>query len=214
MIPRRIIRVRLQREAPNSYQLFIDGKPKYFGLRFCKQEAMERVAALERYCDIEWEEPIDQPTKEVAAVMPKKQKEKTVKPKAAPAELFGKATQELFWASVSKGGPDECWPWTGPTVVERGKTFTVFRPPGHNARAAQKYAFSITHKALDGGRVRVIATCGNPACCNGAHLKEQASKPQPVAKKATAAKASSSKKRSPAAAKAPKKKDKTSASEV
>lgn len=74
-----------------------------------------------------------------------------------------------FWDRVDRsGGPDACWPWTGPT-----------KPSGHGVvrydhttTNAHRMAWQLTKGDIPEGQ-RVLHDCpdgDNPACCNPSHL--------------------------------------------
>lgn len=66
------------------------------------------------------------------------------------------------------GGPDACWPWTGPTDrkgygrLSRGRR-------GEGMAAAHRVAWELAHGPIPGG-LCVCHRCDNPPCCNPAHL--------------------------------------------
>lgn len=74
---------------------------------------------------------------------------------------------ERFWSKVTRGGPDECWPFQ-----EKART-----PHGYGrvwadgrVRPAHAVAYELAHGALPEG-TEPHHTCGNPPCCNPAHLE-------------------------------------------
>jgi len=71
-----------------------------------------------------------------------------------------------FWGRVDKGGPDECWPWTGavtsaetPAMRWRGRTATAMR-----------IAWELAHDEIVPAGRSVQRTCDNKLCVNPAHL--------------------------------------------
>ena len=65
-----------------------------------------------------------------------------------------------FWKHVDVRGPDECWPWHGPSG--RGG-------PEFDGRPACIRAYELARGPVpDGARLRHI--CGNPQCVNPEHL--------------------------------------------
>lgn len=75
--------------------------------------------------------------------------------------------EDRFREKVSKGAPEECWPWTGATN-EHG--YGLIRTAGKRGRLlkAHRLALQLTGVDIDGTVVRHI--CDNPPCCNPAHL--------------------------------------------
>lgn len=69
-----------------------------------------------------------------------------------------------FWANIdTSGGPDACWPWTGPVDQDGyGHFFNGVRPI-----AAHREAYRL---AKGEPRHNVCHSCDNPPCCNAAHL--------------------------------------------
>lgn len=74
-------------------------------------------------------------------------------------------TYARFWALVDRtGGPQRCWPWTGPrTAAGAG----VFRLRGRRT-TARRYAYRAEYG--DPGPLRVVVTCELALCVNPRHL--------------------------------------------
>ena len=70
-----------------------------------------------------------------------------------------------FWARIDKQGPDECWNWTG-DFNDRGYGRFSIKDRGYKAH---RIAYAL-HFEYDPVNQRLYHTCGNPACCNPAHL--------------------------------------------
>lgn len=78
--------------------------------------------------------------------------------------------QIRFWAMVSKGSPDKCWPWTGFRGRKGYGHFSNhhFYYGGkfmHSHRWAWEYTYGEVPKDL-----QVCHKCDNPPCCNPNHL--------------------------------------------
>jgi hypothetical protein len=74
-------------------------------------------------------------------------------------------SEASFWAKVSRGAPDECWPWTGFTKSS-GHGLTSYKSmPIH----ASRKAYILTHGPID-SKLCVNHRCDNSACCNPSHL--------------------------------------------
>lgn len=89
--------------------------------------------------------------------------------------------QDRFWQRVDKGGPDECWNWTG--VVNNRGGYGVIGGSLYGVRHVPIGANMLAHRAswvmhngpFPGDRSGwhgwvVLHTCDNPLCVNPAHL--------------------------------------------
>jgi hypothetical protein len=80
-----------------------------------------------------------------------------------------KTIEERLWAKVDRsGGPDACWPWTGPVnkggygqIQRNGKTIGVHRAAYEIAHGEIPEGMSVCHNCPGGD---------NPRCCNEGHL--------------------------------------------
>jgi hypothetical protein len=77
-----------------------------------------------------------------------------------------KSWKERFWEKVDmSGGEDDCWPWTGAKTREGYGRFCMTPTRVLLAhRVARGYFHPTPGK-------KVYQRCGNPACCNPAHLR-------------------------------------------
>lgn len=84
-----------------------------------------------------------------------------------PIPAMSKADKTRFHSLVSVRGPDECWPWLGPTNPHRGNygRFWIRRVDYR----VNRLAFWL-HYGVDPGEYDVCHTCDNPPCCNPNHL--------------------------------------------
>lgn len=73
---------------------------------------------------------------------------------------------ERFWEKVIRHGPDECWPWTG-GVNSRGYGRLRW---DKEPELANRVAWIIAHGPIAPGAY-VLMNCGNPLCCNVAHMQ-------------------------------------------
>jgi|SRR6185312_11113772 len=71
-----------------------------------------------------------------------------------------------FWAKVSKGASDECWPWMGC----KGRSGHGLTSLGYGVSiSAHRKAWVLTNGRIQGD-LCVLHRCDNAACCNPAHL--------------------------------------------
>lgn len=73
--------------------------------------------------------------------------------------------EDRFWATVQRGDPNECWPWTG---YFRRSGYGIFAPTKTAKVYAHRTAYALTHPGEQ--PPMVLHACDNPACCNPAHL--------------------------------------------
>lgn len=72
-----------------------------------------------------------------------------------------------FWAKVDRsGGPDACWPWTGPRNGDGYGQTTV----GGRTVGAHRVAYARANGEIPDG-LSVLHDCDNRPCCNPAHLR-------------------------------------------
>jgi hypothetical protein len=94
-----------------------------------------------------------------------------VKPTIPLLERFSKEPHlHRFWAKVTKGGPDECWPWQG----DRNKAGygMVTSNAGGQRRRFLTHRISLTlHLGRELGEYRALHSCDNPPCVNPTHLR-------------------------------------------
>ena len=74
-------------------------------------------------------------------------------------------TAAQFWADVSVGEPDECWPWTG-AVDSHGYGQIRWHK---KLCLSHRLALSLTDGDWQ-SRLLVCHSCDNPLCCNPTHL--------------------------------------------
>ena len=75
----------------------------------------------------------------------------------APAE-------ERFWANIDKGGPNDCWLWTGCTRKGYGVLYANGR-----SQYAHRFSYELVHGPIPAGLL-ACHKCDNPACCNPKHI--------------------------------------------
>lgn len=73
--------------------------------------------------------------------------------------------EQKFWRYIERGGPDDCWPWSG-HINQDG--YGRFRTGGAMAMA-HRMVYAMTVGPIPDGLVG-RHQCHNRACCNPAHL--------------------------------------------
>lgn len=73
-----------------------------------------------------------------------------------------------FWSRVKRGGPDECWPWTGPTNPKTGYGQSYVSTGW--SYLAHRNAYEIAYGDIPAG-LTVDHLCRNKLCCNPRHLE-------------------------------------------
>ncbi len=73
-----------------------------------------------------------------------------------------------FYAKITTGNPDECWPWTA-ALNDAGYGAFGVGPGASITRLAHRVAY-LLHHGTDPFDRGVCHTCDNPPCCNPAHL--------------------------------------------
>lgn len=77
-----------------------------------------------------------------------------------PRRLRSLSLEERFWASVIKGGPNECWPWK----------FGLYPYGQLNHEPAHRVSWRLHYGPIPEGQV-VRHRCHNKACVNPRHLR-------------------------------------------
>ncbi len=81
---------------------------------------------------------------------------------------LAESLEERFWAKVDKSaGAEGCWPWT---ASRKDNGFGQACVGHQKVRMAHKVAYEFANHMKLGERMAVRHSCGNPACCNPAHL--------------------------------------------
>lgn len=76
-----------------------------------------------------------------------------------------KSLEERFWEKVHVAGESDCWPWY--RVPENGARATF------NFKGKTRMAWTVAYELMRGEIPQghfVHVTCGNPLCCNPAHM--------------------------------------------
>ncbi len=85
---------------------------------------------------------------------------------------WGRSMEERFWALVDKGGPDDCWLWTGGTGGTEKHMYGIFRlAAGGKTYCAHRLSYSWANGEIpEGLEVDHRHTCSK-LCVNPAHLR-------------------------------------------
>ena len=90
---------------------------------------------------------------------------------ASEVEIIKQTEAKRFWSRVKVGEPGECWPTTFRAATRSGhqqiKICGLRSKPIHVQ--CHRMAWVLTHDVVPDG-LYVLHKCGNPKCCNPAHL--------------------------------------------
>src|SRR5580765_247958 len=81
---------------------------------------------------------------------------------------------ERLWRQIENRGPDECWPWTGKSLVAG---YGVIGTGGKYGKKelAHRAMWALIHGPIPDGEgyhgAVVMHACDNRLCCNPAHLR-------------------------------------------
>lgn len=82
--------------------------------------------------------------------------------------------QARFWAKITVGDPDECWPWNGATTtgVRGGEPYGVWQVDGRNLRPPRVARTLLIGPIPEGLTLdHVKERCTNTLCCNPNHTE-------------------------------------------
>lgn len=84
--------------------------------------------------------------------------------KTGSYEISQPTAEDRLWARVVKGGPDECWPWQGPTHT--GGYGRLIGPDGKTKVYAHRLSYELASGTIPEGLV-IDHTCHNNSGCAG-----------------------------------------------
>lgn len=76
---------------------------------------------------------------------------------------------DRFWRQVERRAADECWPWTGKSLL-KGYGYIGVAGRGSGKLLSHRAVWTLTFGAIPQGQV-VRHKCHNRLCCNPAHLE-------------------------------------------
>lgn len=82
-------------------------------------------------------------------------------------------TPEEFWQNITKSGPDDCWPWNGPTDAFGYGRIMYHKQTTRCHRLAYQFANNVVLPPIKKSQkdsTYVLHRCDNPPCCNPNHL--------------------------------------------
>jgi hypothetical protein len=83
----------------------------------------------------------------------------------------GEPTEVRFWTKVLRGGPDDCWPWTGALLPDRYGHFHVTGTRFDGVKVlAHRYAYQWERGPIPEGMM-LDHLCNFRPCCNPWHLE-------------------------------------------
>ena len=80
--------------------------------------------------------------------------------------------EDRFWAKVRKGGPDECWLWTGRVTnsyKKHGGGYGLFEIGGTTV-TAHRYSYQLAHPEENIDELLILHSCDRRRCVNPTHL--------------------------------------------
>jgi len=76
----------------------------------------------------------------------------------------GATLEERLWFHVKRGGPEDCWPWTGATARYGYGSINI----GGKMRSVPRVVYELYVGPI--GKLHVLHRCDFPACVNPGHL--------------------------------------------
>lgn len=80
------------------------------------------------------------------------------------------ARTRKFWNQIKKGGPNECWPWSGSKGANGYGRFGFKSLMKKDQRGTHCIAWVLHNHQLIKNNMQILHTCDNQLCCNPKHL--------------------------------------------
>lgn len=87
-----------------------------------------------------------------------------------PLRPHTRPAEERFWEKVQRGGPDDCWLWTGNITKKKDPHGRFYPGPGREGVLAHRYAYELLVGPIPEG-MHIDHLCRTRLCVNPRHLE-------------------------------------------